>query len=152
MVRTDSLLTKRPPEHRYGGDRPEWWGRCLVIKHENCRRPVGGDFRNVPTVEEIATQAQLASGRKGESGFAIRRPYNTSPAALRIRVVVVKSLRSQQPEFHVLPFLLTMRSIFSVAVFKNAAAKAALGFEQQPVPPGSMRRVVANRRRSSQTR
>ena len=69
------VCSRRDSEHRYGG--------CLVIKHDNGRPPVGGDFRNVPTVGEIATQAQLASGREGESGLAIRRPYNTSPAALR---------------------------------------------------------------------
>ena len=68
---------------------------ALVIKHDDGRRPVDGDFRNVPTVGEIITQAQFASGRKGESGFAIRCPDDASPTAFCIRVVVVKSLRSQ---------------------------------------------------------
>jgi len=68
---------------------------ALVIKHDDGRRPVDGDFRNVPTVGEIIAQAQFASGRKGESGFAIRCPDDASPTAFCIRVVVVKSLRSQ---------------------------------------------------------
>src|SRR4029077_13508826 len=68
---------------------------ALIIKHDDGRRPVDGDFRNVPTVGEIIAQAQFASGRKGESGFAIRCPDDASPTAFCIRVVVVKSLRSQ---------------------------------------------------------
>jgi len=64
---------------------------ALVIKHDDGR----WDFRNVPTVGEIIAQAQFASGRKGESGFAIRCPDDASPTAFCIRVVVVKSLRSQ---------------------------------------------------------
>jgi len=35
----------------------KWWGRCLVIEHDNGRRPVDRDFRNVPTIGEIATEA-----------------------------------------------------------------------------------------------
>jgi hypothetical protein len=68
---------------------------ALIIKHDDGRRPVDGDFRNVPTVGEIIAQAQFASGRKGESGFAIRCPDDASPTAFCIRVVIVKSLRSQ---------------------------------------------------------
>jgi hypothetical protein len=44
----------------------------LVIKHYNSRGSVGGDFRNVPTVREIAAQRQFASGRECNSGFVIR--------------------------------------------------------------------------------
>jgi hypothetical protein len=67
----------------------------LVIKHDDGRRPVDGDFRNFPTVREIVAQAQFASGRKGESGFAIRCPDHASPTAFCVRVVVAESLRSQ---------------------------------------------------------
>ena len=68
---------------------------ALIIKHDNGRRPVDGDFRNVPTVREIIAEAQFASGRKGESGFTIWCPDDASPTAFCIRVVIVKSLRSQ---------------------------------------------------------
>ena len=70
-------------------------GTALIIKHDDGRRPVDGDFRNVPTVGEIIAKAQFASGCKGESGFAIRCPDDASPTAFCIRVVIVKSLRSQ---------------------------------------------------------
>ena len=68
---------------------------ALIIKHDDGWRPVNGDFRNVPTVGEIIAQAQFASGRKGESGFAIRCPDDASPTAFCIPEVIVKSLRSQ---------------------------------------------------------
>jgi len=93
ITRAAGLLAMRLARDRYGPTGVERWS--LVIKHDDGRRSIGGDFRNVPTIREIATQAQFASGRKGESGFAIRCPDDTSPTAFRISVGVVKALRSQ---------------------------------------------------------
>ena len=93
LERAAGLLAMRLARDRYGPTGVERWS--LVIKHDDGRRSMGGDFRNVPTIREIATQAQFASGRKGESGFAIRCPDDTSPTAFRISVGVVKALRSQ---------------------------------------------------------
>ena len=93
LERAAGLLAMRLARDRYGPTGVEQWS--LVIKHDDGRRSIGGDFRNVPTIREIATQAQFASGRKGESGFAIRCPDDTSPTAFRISVGVVKALRSQ---------------------------------------------------------
>ena len=88
--RETRLVTRRDlPAHDRGR-------RCgLVVKHDDGRWPVDGDFRNVPTVGEIATQGQFATSSKGEGCFTIGRPDDTSPTASCIRVVVVKSRRSQ---------------------------------------------------------
>jgi hypothetical protein len=68
---------------------------ALVIKHDDGQRSVNGDSVTSQPSEKSSPRRNSLSGGKRESGFAIRCPDDASPTAFCIRVVVVKSLRSQ---------------------------------------------------------